>query len=417
MIIKRESELVSRFFLLIWKGKFMENKKTSVFDNSLIWFGAGVSIAEIMTGTLIAPLGFTKGLFAILLGHLIGCALMYFAGIIGGRTERSAMETVKMSFGEKGSLLFSTLNVLQLVGWTAVMIIGGAKAVSVISNSFHGSPLESLWCIVIGALIILWVVIGITNLGKVNTVAMGGLFLLTIVLSTVIFKGNIVNPAVGGLSFGSAVELSVAMPLSWLPLISDYIKEAKEPGKSAFASVGVYFISSSWMYVIGMGAALFTKSSDIAVIMLQAGLGILGVIIIILSTVTTTFLDAYSAGVSSVSISKKLSEKKVAIIVCIIGTLLAIFTPIEEFENFLYLIGSVFAPMIAVQIADYFFLKKDYSALSVNKTNIILWLIGFITYRVFMRIDTPVGNTLPVMIIVMILCIIVNKMFGGKKEC
>lgn len=395
----------------------MENKKTSVFDNSLIWFGAGVSIAEIMTGTLIAPLGFTKGLLAIIIGHLIGCALMYFAGIIGGKSEKSAMETVKMSFGEKGSLLFSSLNVLQLVGWTAVMIVGGAKAVSVISNSFLGSPLEALWCVIIGALIILWVVIGITNLGKVNTVAMGGLFLLTIVLSTVIFKGNIVNPLTGGLSFGSAVELSVAMPLSWLPLISDYIKEAKEPGKSALASVSVYFISSCWMYIIGMGAALFTKSSDIAVIMLQAGFGILGVIIIILSTVTTTFLDAYSAGVSSVSISKKLSEKKVAIIVCIVGTLLAIFTPIEEFENFLYLIGSVFAPMIAVQIADYFFLKKDYSGLSVNKTNIILWLIGFITYRVFMRIDTPIGNTLPVMIIVIILCIIINKIFGGKKEC
>ncbi|MCR2033839.1 putative hydroxymethylpyrimidine transporter CytX [Anaerofustis stercorihominis] len=395
----------------------MENKKTSVFDNSLIWFGAGVSIAEIMTGTLIAPLGFTKGLLAIIIGHLIGCALMYFAGIIGGKSEKSAMETVKMSFGEKGSLLFSSLNVLQLVGWTAVMIVGGAKAVSVISNSFLGSPLEALWCVIIGALIILWVVIGITNLGKVNTVAMGGLFLLTVVLSTVIFKGNIINPATGGLSFGSAVELSVAMPLSWLPLISDYIKEAKEPGKSALASVSVYFISSCWMYIIGMGAALFTKSSDIAVIMLQAGLGILGVIIIILSTVTTTFLDAYSAGVSSVSISKNLSEKKVAIIVCIVGTLLAIFTPIEEFENFLYLIGSVFAPMIAVQIADFFFLKKDYSGLNVNKTNIILWLIGFITYRVFMRIDTPVGNTLPVMIIVIILCIIINKIFGGKKEC
>lgn len=40
----------------------MNEKRTSVFENGLIWFGAGVSIAEIMTGTLFAPLGFPKGI-------------------------------------------------------------------------------------------------------------------------------------------------------------------------------------------------------------------------------------------------------------------------------------------------------------------------------------------------------------------
>ena len=97
-------------------------KRTSVFENSLIWFGAAVSIAEILTGTYLAPLGFQKGLAAILLGHIIGCILLFLAGVIGGQTRKSSMETVKMSFGQKGSLLFSVLNVMQLVGWTAIMI-------------------------------------------------------------------------------------------------------------------------------------------------------------------------------------------------------------------------------------------------------------------------------------------------------
>ena len=70
-------------------------KKTSSFQNSLIWFGAAVSIAEILTGTYFAPLGFTKGLLAILVGHVIGCAMFFFAGLIGGRTGRSAMGTVE----------------------------------------------------------------------------------------------------------------------------------------------------------------------------------------------------------------------------------------------------------------------------------------------------------------------------------
>ena len=104
-------------------------KKTSTFQNSLIWFGAGVSLAEILTGTSFAPLGMAKGFAASLLGHVIGCALFFLAGLIGGRTGRSAMETVKMSFGQKGGLLFAFLNVLQLLGWTAIMIYDGALAI------------------------------------------------------------------------------------------------------------------------------------------------------------------------------------------------------------------------------------------------------------------------------------------------
>ena len=75
--------------------------------------------------------------------------------------------------------------------------------------------------------------IGITNLGKVNTVAMAALFILTLILFKIIFfDGTVVTSITDEtFSFGAAVELAVAMPLSWLPLISDYTREAKEPVK------------------------------------------------------------------------------------------------------------------------------------------------------------------------------------------
>ena len=40
----------------------MNKKRTSVFSNGLIWFGAGVSLAEILTGTYFAPLGIGKAM-------------------------------------------------------------------------------------------------------------------------------------------------------------------------------------------------------------------------------------------------------------------------------------------------------------------------------------------------------------------
>ena len=88
----------------------MQDKRTSVFENGLIWFGAAVSIAEILTGTYFAPLGFQKGLLAIVIGHIIGCVMLFFAGLIGGTVRKSAMETAKMSFGSKGALLFTVLS-------------------------------------------------------------------------------------------------------------------------------------------------------------------------------------------------------------------------------------------------------------------------------------------------------------------
>ena len=267
----------------------MKEKKTSVFSNVLIWFGAAVSIAEILTGTFLAPLGFVKGVAAILVGHVIGCGLLFGAGLIGGQTEKSAMETVKMSFGRKGTFFFSSLNVLQLVGWTAIMIASGASAANAVV--YLGG--NWIWSFIIGMLIALWIIIGVKNLSKVNTVAMGALFILTIVLSTVIFGGTAGTEAAGALSFGAAVELAVAMPLSWLPLISDYTRTARKPVAATVASTGVYFVVSCWMYIIGLGAALYTEESDIGVIMVKAGLGAAALVIIIFSTVTTTFLDAY----------------------------------------------------------------------------------------------------------------------------
>ena len=382
----------------------MSGKKTSVFSNGLIWFGAGVSIAEILTGTYLAPLGFGRGLAAIILGHVIGCALLFLAGLIGGYTGKSAMETVKMSFGERGSLLFVLLNVLQLVGWTSIMIYDGALA----AGGIYGAG-RWVWCLVIGGLILIWILIGIQNLGKINVIAMGALFILTLILCRVIFAGHgaAVGISDGTMSFGAAVELSVAMPLSWFPLISDYTREAEKPFAATAASAAVYGIVSIFMYVIGMGAAIHTGEYDISVILVKAGLGLTGLLIVVLSTVTTTFLDAYSAGVSSVSISSAIMEKWAA--VAVVGTAAAVTFPMDNITGFLYLIGSVVAPMIAIQITDYFLLGKDCSRDAYCVRNLLIWLAGFILYRLLMQVDTPVGNTLPDMAATMALTYACHK--------
>ncbi|MCI9239637.1 putative hydroxymethylpyrimidine transporter CytX [Oscillibacter sp.] len=384
-------------------------KKTSTFQNGLIWFGAGVSLAEILTGTSFASLGFTQGFAAIVTGHVIGCILLFLAGLIGGRSGRSAMETVKMSFGQKGGLLFAVLNVLQLVGWTAIMIYDGALAAGSVFPAGRWA-----WCLVIGGLILLWILVGVTNLGWLNKLSMAALFLLTLALCWVIFGSG--TPQTSGLgeamSFGAAVELAVAMPLSWLPLISDYTREAEKPFQATAVSAIVYGLVSIWMYAIGMGAAIFTGESDIAAVMVKAGLGIAALVILILSTVTTTFLDAWSAGISAESISPRLTGKWMAVGAALLGTAGAVLFPMDDVTGFLYLIGSVFAPMIAIQIADFFLLRRDRFQADFDGRNLVIWLVGFAAYRGLMRLDLPLGCTLADMALVVTLCVLVDKLAG-----
>lgn len=385
----------------------MNERKTSVFSNGLLWFGAGISIAEILTGMLLAPLGFAKAFAAIILGHLIGGVVMYLAGLIGGRMGGSAMETVRISFGTQGAKLFAGLNVIQLVGWTAVMVASAALAANTIAAIG-----VSWWSLIIGAFIAVWIVMGLKNLSKINVVVMAALFILTIVLSLVVFKGGAPQVPAGDLTFGGAVELAVAMPLSWLPIISDYTRTAEKPGLATAASCSAYFIASSWMFLIGMGAALFTGQDDIAAIMVQAGLGVAGILVVLLSTVTTTFLDAFSAGVSCQSLVPKVSDKILALIATVLGVLLAIFAAPDQFQDFLYLIGSVFAPMTAILLSDFFILKQDHTADSVNWLNLVLWVLGVALYRFLLNVDTPVGITVPVVVILMAVSALVHKVLN-----
>jgi putative hydroxymethylpyrimidine transporter CytX len=392
----------------------MDNtQKTSSSSQGLLWFGAAVSIAEILTGALLAPLGFWNGFLAILLGHVIGCIVLYFTGLIGAKSELSAIESTRISFGKYGSYFFSILNVVQLLGWTAVMIISGAQAFDAVTSSAMNYKNLPLWCVVIGVFILIWIAIGIKNLSRLNIIVMALLFVSSVVLGVIVFRGiaGAAAPASETMTFGAAVELSVTMPLSWLPLVSDYTRTVKHPkAGSAMSAVG-YFIGSCMMYVIGLAAAIRTGTSDISTILVSAGLGAVALFIVIFSTVTTTFLDAYSGGVSIVNLNHKINEKYAALGVCIVGTILAIFVSMDQYMNFLYFIGSVFAPLFAVLITEYFILHitKERKGKLLNVTNLVIWAIGFAGYQILLNYNSPVGTTLPVMIFVGLLCIIVHK--------
>lgn len=380
------------------------NNDLTLLSFLALWFGAAISIAEILTGGLIAPLGFRNGLAAIIIGHAIGTTILVLGGIIGTEERLPSIMSTGISFGKYGAYLFSVLNVLQLLGWTAVMIISGARSVNEITKVLWSYNNVYLWSVIIGGLICIWIYFGKDGWKRFNMVAAALLFLLTVLLSTIVFSNSelFTRASTGGISFGSAIELNVIMPLSWLPLIADYTRYAKRKRDGVIGSFLGYFIGSSWMYAVGLGAAIVAGNSDPGVMMLAANLGFTALGIVVLSTVTTTFLDAYSAGVTFLNIFPRMKEREAALLMGAFGTLIAVIAPIEQYENFLYAIGSVFAPLFAILLADYFIIRKNrklQEELLVNWGAAGVWIIGVIMYYQFIKLDFVLGVTVPVMAI------------------
>jgi len=380
---------------------------------SLLWFGAAVSLAEIMTGTLLAPLGFARGMLAIVLGHLAGGLLMGLVGLIGARSGKPAMETAGIAFGRPGTVFFAGMNVLQLIGWSAVMIAGGAAALSQLAGMPHAAG-----AVLIGALIALWVAIGPNRLGRLNGAAIGCLLLLSMGMAVLVFRNGAPLADVGtGMAFGAGVELSIAMPVSWLPLMADYTRTGTRPVRVTVFSTIAYFCGSVLMYAIGLGAALYAGNGDIVAVLAAAGFGVAGLVVVVLATVTTTFLDVFSAGESLRAIVGRIPEKGAALAVTAIGTVAAVCISLSAYEQFLYIIGSIFVPMAAIQIVDWYVLghRAAESGQGRVMSNILVWLAGFVAYRWLLAADTPIGATLPVMALTMLLCLAVHALAGAGR--
>ena len=375
----------------------MQNR-TGLFTNGIIWFGVAISVSEIIAGIQLGSSAPTDSIWLpLILGHVMGGLLLFLVGLIGARLRLNAMETIKSTFGGYGSKFFAALNVMQLIAWVAVLNAQGAQALMGL-NLGISFPIIS---IILAALVALWVYVGLQRSSKITSVVMVVLTVLLIVLTVKLFGiQTVTHPKLNSsvLSFWNIFEISIAMPVSWLPVISDYTKDAEKPLKATAISSIAYTVASLWMYFIGI-EIVGVGTLDVSQAILIAGLGIPGVIILVLSTVTTNFLATNSAGESAKAIFNRLDPKHTGIIVSILSAALAISGIMDHYINFLYLITSVFAPMAAVLLVSFYLGEKE-NDFKTWVWNIFAWLVGFIIYQITVNLDSIVlGPTLLAVIV------------------
>lgn len=375
------------------------DKRTSIFTNGMIWFGVAISVSEIVCGIEIGEAAKLENIWVpLILGHVLGGIMLYFVGLIGARVRVNAMETTASTFGKYGSKFFAALNLTQLIGWIAVLNAQGAMALAGL-NLPISFPLT---CVLLAVLIAAWVFVGLRKTAKITTVVMSLLAVLLVVLTAKLFgvepaSGVATHAAAHQFGFWTIFEISIAMPLSWLPVISDYTKDVEKPVAATATSAIAYTLASFWMYFVGLqiaGLGLGVENG-IAQAILLAGIGIPGIIIVALSTVTTNFLAANSAGESAKAIFNKLNPKITGVVVCALSTILAIWGIVDHYIGFLYLIAAVFAPMAAVLLVSFFFVKEHLEQKGFWIWNLFAWAVGFAAYEIAVNTGfEAVGPTL-----------------------
>jgi len=364
----------------------MENR-TGLFTNMIIWFGVAISVSEIQAGIQIASAAPLNLIWVpLILGHVIGGVLLYFVGLIGARLRVNAMESIKSTFGNLGSKFFAALNVMQLIAWVAVLNAQGAMALMGLNM-----PISfALTCVILAVLIAIWVFIGLRRTSKITSVIMMVLTALLVILSVRLLAmgGYNLMPVANSetLTFWNIFEISIAMPISWLPVISDYTKDVENPKKATALSALAYTVASLWMYFIGIEVVCM-GTTDISQAILISGLGVQGVIILVLSTVTTNFLATNSAGESAKAIFNRLDPKLAGVVVSFLSAGLAISGIMDHYISFLYLISSVFAPMASVLVVSFYF-GNDNNDAKDWYWNIFSWFVGFAVYQITAGFDS-----------------------------
>ncbi|WP_313514315.1 putative hydroxymethylpyrimidine transporter CytX [Pseudomonas sp.] len=377
-----------------------------------LWFSLGIGLMVLQLGGLLAPgLGLAGGVGAILLGTAVGVLLLGAVAVIGTDTGLSAMSALKLSLGERGAVLPALLNLLQLVGWGAFEIIVMRDAASLLAGKVfaEGSLLTSpwLWTLFFGALATLLAVTGpLTFVRRVLRkwgiwLLLGACLWLTWNLFDKADLGELwARAGDGSLPFALGFDIAIAMPLSWLPLIADYSRFGKAAGRVFAGTAAGFFCGNVWLMSLGVAYTLaFAPSGEMNALLLAlagAGLGI-PLLLILLDESENAFADIHSAAVSSGTLVA-LKVEHLALGLGALCTLIALFAPLAEYQNFLLMIGSVFAPLFGVVLVDHFVLRQRRAAVATAALRwdaLAAWACGAVTYHLLAQLAPDVGATLP----------------------
>jgi putative hydroxymethylpyrimidine transporter CytX len=368
-------------------------------DLMVLWGNLGVSLLVLVIGALLVPaLTLRDALLAILLGSLVGNAMVAAGGLIGADARVPSMVLLRAPLGRRGSYIPTAVNALQCLGWSTFELIIIAAAAGALTNELFGFEAKAFWTVGFGALAAVFALLG--PVGFVRRVLRR--FAVWAVLASLVYltwwalaeadlRALWNAPAEGGSTFWLATDLVIAITVSWVPLVSDYTRFARDRSAAFWGSGVGYFLGGTWMLALGVVLVLDRNLSDpVDIPPAVAAAGLASALALFAVTVDETdeaFANIYSTAVSIQNVVPKVSQRVLVVAITILATLGALVIPLRNYESFLLLLGSFFVPLFGVLLADWLLSGAHYTRAQIfdapawRPELIAAWILGFVVYH------------------------------------
>ena len=389
-------------------------------DHASLWFSLGVGLLVMQMGAYLLPaLSPTQALMAITLGSLIGAGLLGWVGKLGCDSGLSSAGLMHSVYGRHFARLPIVLNIIQLLGWGSFELVVMRDATVALGKQ-SGAMTATYWPWVAtlfwGGVILLLMSGSMVTLVRriISRVALPLVILSLLWLSwqflsmasTQGFATLMNRQGDGSMSMLSAMDLVIAMPISWLPLVADYARHGKS-GKSALTATWSGFaLANIWCYALGVLVALTLPSQDLVTALLLAQGGLIALSLVLIDEVDNAYGDAYSAAMSAHSILPSWSIRRWGLLIAALCTALAMVLPMHSLEPFLLILSSCFVPLFGVMLGRLAFganaVELMQKAPAVRWDAVVIWLLGIAFYHLLPFLSTAMGSALPTLVVTFI---------------
>jgi putative hydroxymethylpyrimidine transporter CytX len=334
-------------------------------DLAVLWGDLSVGVLVLYTGALLVTgMSLPAAVAAIAVGSVLGCLPLAAVAAAGARSGLPTMALLRPVLGTRGAHIPSVLNALQLVGWAAFEFWAIGRIANAVSLEVFGVDAYPAWLAAAAVLCT-----GLAIAGPVAFVHRWlerfGIYVLVGAGAWLTFRavtaGDLAGAwsatAGGGLAFWVGVDLVIAMPVSWLPLVADYSRHARDP-RSAFVGTYVGYVAGNvWFYALGAVLVAVAGASvsvlGIGEAMIALGGGVIALLALLVGETDGAFANLYSTATSIRAVAPSLPGRRLTVLIGLaaFGLAAAVGGSAETFELFLLTIGSVFVPLFGVWFA------------------------------------------------------------------
>lgn len=351
-------------------------RSMNFFSTFTLWLAANVVITSVMTGMMLVPdITFKDAIIAILLGSAIGAIPLALTGKIGTRTGLSTMVMARAAFGQKGAILPAVVNTIVLIGWSWIQAYMAGLSLNYAVNHSTGYSNINLFVILTEGLVVVITIYGHRGVESIEKWVSVGMLILSVLLFYKLFTTYDVNaliqmqvsenPAITGVI---AFDIVVATAFSWMSSVCDFNRYCRSERSGMWGTYSGYVVAS--LIAMGLGAVVsgfsilsnMEHTYDPTVLLAGYGFGFVAAIVVFFSVLSTNVMALYSCTMSLMSVIPKAGFWKPTLtlgILCTLGALLK-ETLMTNFFNFILLIATLFIPVFAIVLIDYFLVKKGY---------------------------------------------------------